>query len=83
MKRDMALIRALLEHVENTCEGDWIDPPCLPHYTDRQIHYHISLCAQAGLVETQKTTGADSPYPRFAIRNLTWTGHEMLDSFRK
>ena len=30
MKRDMALIKALLEHVENLCGGDWIDAPSLP-----------------------------------------------------
>ena len=82
MKRDMALIKALLEHVENLCGGDWIDAPSLPNYTDRQIHYHIDLCQQADFLETKKTTGPDSPYARFAVRNLTWPGHEMLDHLR-
>ena len=60
MKRDMALIRTLLEHVENLCGGEWLDAPTLPHRTDQQIHYHIDLCQQAGFLETTKTTGPDS-----------------------
>ena len=82
MKRDMALIQGLLEHIENSCDGDWIQPPCLPGHSDRQIHYHVSLCEQAGFMDITKTTGADALYPRFVMRNLTWHGHEMLDSLR-
>ena len=83
MKRDMALIQALLEHVENTCESNWVHPPCLPDYTDQQIHYHISLCEQAGFFEVKKTTGGIAPYPRFVMRNLTWHGHTALDNMRQ
>ena len=82
MKRDMGLIRKLLDHLENSCEGNWIEPPCLPGYTDRQIHYHIDLGNQVGLFEVQQITGADSQYARFAIRDLTWKGHDMLDNLR-
>ena len=83
MKRHMALIRALLDHVENTCEVDWVEPPDLPHYTDHQIHYHVSLCQQAGFLEARNTAGAEALYPRFEVLNLTWDGHEMLDSLRR
>ena len=83
MKRDMALIQALLEHVENACGGDFLCPPALPAYSDRLIQYHVSLCGQAGFLEVQKTTGADAPYARFVVRNLTWAGHEKLAELRR
>ena len=78
MKRDMALVQALLEHVEKLCGGEWIMPPEMPNYTDIQIHYHVSLCAQADFLEVKKVTGAGDIYARYAVRNLTWNGHEMF-----
>ena len=78
MKRDMKLIAQLLIHLENLCEGDWIMPPAIPGYTDRQIQYHVELCHQAGFLEAQVMTGAEEAYSRYAIRNLTWSGHEHL-----
>ena len=39
----------------------------------RQVHYHVRLCAQAGLV----TMGRE-PF----VKELTWQGHELLQSFR-
>ena len=82
MKRDMMLIRTLLEHVENSCEGNPIMPPCLPGYTDKQIHYHVSLCQQAEFLDTTKISPGEAPYPRYAMHQLTWHGHEMLDKLR-
>ena len=82
MKRDMTLIQAILTHTENICYGNWCEPPTFPNYSDRQVHYHVSLCQQAGYLEAQKTTGADAPYHRFVLRNLTWSGHEALERLR-
>ena len=83
MKRHTELIHKLLEHVERQCEGDWVPAPDYTSYSARQVHYHIELCHQAGFLEVHRISGSEEPYPRYSVRNLTWLGHEMLETFRK
>ena len=78
MKRDMALIKAILKFVE--CNGTGADSPLtlpeFPQYTDEQVQYHATLCVQAGYIEHVGSQAGVFP------TLLTWDGHEALDRMR-
>lgn len=76
MKRDMGLIRTLLESIED-CTGDFID---LPHdKSAAEIAYHIWLLRDAGFIEAveMRSVGSAMPADYKDIR-LTWQGHDYL-----
>ena len=76
MRRNMALVRAILEGVEAlSCESvNGFSPFVLKDiYHTKELLYHVRLCVQAGLV----TMGRD-PF----VKELTWQGHELLASLR-
>ena len=81
MKRDMDLIRSILQKVES-CE----DPHGLEHmpeidgYSQAQVSYHIKLLHDAGLIEVQTADEFNTAYPDFLSLNLTWTGQDFLDA---
>ena len=83
MKRHMGLIQKLLEWAEEHWNGEWIDPPRCCDYDAKTVHYHVGLCEEAKYLRAHKISGAEEPYPRFAIGNLTWLGHEALEGFRR
>ena len=75
MKRCMNLVRLLLKTAEKQDEYRLgMEPPVIEGYTERQIEYHILLCAEAGYVRVN--AGGD-------IVRLTWTGHEALEHLNK
>jgi len=82
MKRDMDLIRQILLSVEADEHG-FVDKLELLDYTQEQIGYHIYLLGEAGLANVLTTTSHGSKSPKAIIRNLTWAGHEFLDSARE
>ena len=65
MKRDMDVIRSVLQKVES-CE----DPCGLEHmpeidgYSQAQVSYHTKLLHDAGLVEAEKVDQFTAAYPR-------------------
>ena len=78
MKRDMAMVRKVLESAEDS------DPRNPRERSGPAGDYHMWLCAQAGLVVLDRpldpTTGnLDS---RARLIGLTWKGHDLLDTFR-
>ena len=82
MKRDMSLIRKLLEYVEAQTDGRYHDAPGCLDFAQESVHYHIGLCGQAGFLEVRKISGGEEPLARYELRNLTWAGHESLDRLR-
>ena len=82
MRRYMKLIKKLLIHAEQRGNGEDILPPELPDYTDKEIHYHVGLCGQAGYLDIRSVSGAEEAFTRYTIGNLTWAGHEALDGLR-
>jgi hypothetical protein len=84
MKRDMNLIKALLEWTESNCDGNmgWtLEEGDIEGYDMETIKYHINLCINAGLLTQFGTLGMGDQRPP-AIRDLTWSGHDMLASIR-
>jgi DNA-binding transcriptional ArsR family regulator len=80
MKRDMELARLILIRIEAqenyrdniSCEFEG--------YTDEQVHYHIMLLNEAGLVVASDVSGGG--HIEWMPDRLTWQGHEFLESAR-
>ncbi|MCY3918407.1 MAG: DUF2513 domain-containing protein [Chloroflexi bacterium] len=79
MKRDMAVIRCLLEYIE---AHDKMFQPI--HFDDdtfrlpaERVQYHLRLIEDAGFVRTK---GTRQGY--LVVEELTWSGHEYLAQLR-
>ncbi len=90
MKRDMELIKKILEYVEKHGDGSLGSGLTLSlaevdvvmgsqTYPFPVMHYHAWLCVDAGFVE-----GNVHLDPTFAtqLSALTWRGHNALDKLR-
>lgn len=77
MKRDMDLIRKILLELESSSES-WAER--LDGYEKQEIYHHAYLLIQAGLAEGN--IFSSSPPPQADLFNLTWQGHEFIDSVR-
>ncbi|MGH8613275.1 MAG: DUF2513 domain-containing protein [Gammaproteobacteria bacterium] len=82
MKRDWDLIRQILFKLEEKPDTrSVVHPNQFPGYDEQTVSYHMHLLHQAGLIEA--TASAHPNAPVFCLaRNLTWTGHELLDTIR-
>lgn len=85
MKRDMDLIRQILEYLEGQESASLVRPPEIPNVSTEQVCYHARLCRQAGYIaDYTETLSGDGP-PRILVCQLgalTWAGHEALASLR-
>ena len=83
MKRDMDLVRKILLAVEGTTNTRGIvdfDEFDGDRYSSEQIHYHLDMIGQAGLIAVDYIEKKDGVVLR--VRSLTWQGHEFLDAAR-
>lgn len=80
MKRDLDLVRGILLHLERAADSaspsgfsDLIEAG----YEIQEIHYHVRLLNDAGLIE------ADEIVPgQWWPERMTWSGYEFLDAAR-
>jgi hypothetical protein len=75
MRRDLDLVRRILLRLEESPSGwsTFVDEG----YELPQIHYHVRLLHDAGLIE------ADEIVPgQWWPERMTWAGHEFLDAAR-
>jgi DNA-binding transcriptional ArsR family regulator len=81
MKRDMDLIRTILQRVES-CEDPYglEHMPAIDDYSKPQISYHMKLLCDAGLIEAQTIDEMGSDYAEFTLINLTCYGQDFLDA---
>jgi len=77
MKRDMELIRFLLQDIE----GGLPKPDLSAYSEDTQI-YHLALLEEAGLIIAGIGTDEDGLLVSASPVRLTWSGHEFLDAAR-
>lgn len=79
MKRDMDLIRSILQVVE-ACE----DPYGLGHMPEiegcspQKVSYHVKLLTEAGFIEAHQIEEMGTEYDEFIQLNLTWAGQDFL-----
>ena len=78
MKRDMELVREILFLLESQEDGAILEvPEGLDKYN---VASHLEIMSQANLVKG-KTIWADNE-PFWMQYNLTWQGHDFIDSIR-
>lgn len=82
MKRDMALVHALLAWVEEHAAGPEVNPPTTIANADAATTtYHVGLCVDAGYLDARQY--GDRARVTYGIRGLTWLGHDVLDAARQ
>jgi hypothetical protein len=82
MRRDMDLIRKMILAVEDHPAGFAPDNFAIEGHSEEEIAYHAYLIVDAGLAEGIDMTSMGDSSPEWAIRNLTWQGHEFADAAR-
>jgi len=80
MKRDLDLVRKILIEMESHEHGFYSSYPEIENYTKDQIGYHAFLMKQAGLIDAADRNTLSSKSPDAIPLNLTWLGHEFLES---
>ncbi len=82
MKRDINLIRTILQRVEIYEDPTGLNEiPQIDGYTSAQVSYHMKLLYDAGLI-TARVGDVWDPDTEFQFINLTWYGQEFLDVTR-
>src|ERR1700694_601684 len=76
MTRDMELIRKILAQIRSRTALDW-QPIEIPDADPAILARHIELLHQALLIEATDNAPYNSPLPRFAVKDLTWAGHDF------
>ena len=81
MKRNMELVRSLLQRAE-ALECDEAGPHELFKTTTYEEAYQVALMKDAGLIDGD--VGTENLVPASAtIYRLTWEGHDFLDAVRE
>ena len=81
MKRDMDLVRTILQKVEAS-EDPWglHETLDIEGYTQNQISYHIKLLHEAGLLDAQEVSEMGQDGFRWWPGSLTWAGQDFLNA---
>ena len=85
MKRDMDLIRRILEYLESQPRAETVKPPEFPNVSTHEVRDHARLCRETGYISEYTETLVDDGPPRTlvsALGLLAWQGHERLDAMR-
>ena len=84
MKRDMPLVKAILEMAEERCKPGEVmvisDDDGV--YGKGGMLYHIDLMTDAGLLVRGSVNASKEHTERIVVR-LTWKGHDALNDFRE
>lgn len=82
MQRNWELVRVILTALEQqeTTHGG-IAPEKIPGFLPEVVSYHFHILNEAGLIEATGLNSSNAPM-HYLGRNLTWAGHEFLDSIR-
>ena len=80
MKRDMKLVREILEQVERSIDRrGYIEDP--KGYTRKDVNNHLEMMHQAGLIGDFST--ANKPENKTSVGSITWAGYDLLESLRE
>lgn len=82
MKRDVELIRKILQRIEDTADGQREVNMKFAGYTTNQVMYNAHLALRHGLIEGTSYRSGASVFPTIRPTGLTWEGHEFLDSVK-
>ena len=86
MKRDLDLVRKILEYVEREQEDEPVNLPELEGHTETEVYQHVTMCQERGYLKLAHRQPVDNrPWPgnrHTGIAQLTWEGHNALDEMR-
>jgi len=82
MKRDLDLIRKILQAMESHEHGFAPSNISIEGYDDEQIGFHVYLAGQAGLLNVVDFTNTRTASPLAKPTSLTWQGYEFLEASR-
>jgi len=85
VKRDMDLVRDILLFLEEKADPAHIEPAAFPmaDRSDSKIQYHLNLLYQAGFINGEPIKSSTSDrLIRIIPFDLTWQGHEFLETVR-
>ncbi|WP_288882563.1 DUF2513 domain-containing protein [Pedobacter panaciterrae] len=77
MKRDIELIRTILNKVADEAEPDQWYYVNIPDRDQKEVIYHLRLLYQAGLITVIDTSSKDGE--QYAVTGLSWQGHEFVE----
>jgi hypothetical protein len=81
MKRDMDLVRQILQAVENHDTVNRRPVVEIEGRSREEVSYHVMIMAQAGLLDAVDSSDMHNGLI-WKVRSLTWAGHEFLDAVR-
>lgn len=84
MQRDWNIIRAILQQLEEQQSyGDVLRPESIKGYDVEVVSYHMDILDQAGIINAKCQSARSRKRSIFCLAmNLTWEGHELLDSIK-
>jgi len=80
MRRDMDLVRKILLDMERKSFEELGAEIHIPGYSQLDIHHHLKLMTQAGLIEAANISANNDEY--FIPTDITWYGHDFMDAAR-
>jgi len=82
MKRDLELVKYILEYFEN--KQDWKPEENLKidNFDDKLVSYHVDIMYEAGLINGEAITSETGRIYNVLPFRLTWEGHEFLDNIK-
>lgn len=82
MKRDWDTVREILLAVENLEPEKQLRLSDFSPERAHEVSFHVQLLDQANLINVTMSQTTSLKAKDFFIRELTWIGHEFLDSIR-
>lgn len=85
MKRDIELLRTIVQEIERTPAGERLEASAmrLPDWDAHTVAEHIRLLSEANFISVVAASAASPGGPkRYLIHGLTWEGHDFCDAVR-
>lgn len=82
MKRNMDLVRRILQDIEDRCDGYNELKVDFNDVSGEEVNYHLKLLVEAELIEVDDVDYTSKEGLEFRPTGLTWEGHEFLEASR-
>lgn len=83
MKRDMELIRAIMQTLEGYPEADLhLTEVAVEGFGEAEIVGHLVLLQEAGFIDLSVERYGGGEPPQILVHRITWAGHEFLEAVR-
>lgn len=82
MKRDLDLVKRILEHFEEKSDWSGEKSVIIGGYEEKLIAYHIQIMYEGGLINAEPLLSENGRIHDAVPFRLTWQGHESLDNIK-